>query len=698
MKRLKIILQSNVFYIFLCIIALIYSLIFTKLIKYESVYDLNETYLEGKIIDFNIDGNKLDLMISGKEKVNATYYIKKEVEKDYLVENILVGSSIKLNGEFTEPISNTIPNTFNYKKYLYNKKIYRIFNITNYELDDKITFFYKLKNMIIKRINSNDDLSPYFKTFILGDKRELSLNEYTNYQTNGVSHLFAISGMHISLFSLLLFFVLKKINVTEKKSFILVFGFLAFYAFLTGFPASIVRALVFMLFLNLNKFLGLQITNIKCLLLTIASILLFNPFMLYDLGFQYSSITVLSLLLCADYIQGNYFIRTFKVSIMAFIFSMPITLYNFYEINLLSPFVNLLFVPFISYIVYPLVLLNFIFSFLTPITLIVLKFLTLINSFSASLNLFVLNIPKLSFIVVILLYILLLIFIKTKRKIFLVIAFVLIFMYKVKPLMDSSTYIYFLDVGQGDSTVVILPHQKKVIMIDTGGELTFKQEEWMERKRKYKKSTNTISFLKSLGIKTIDSLILSHGDADHMGEAINLVKNINVKNIMFNCGSYNNLEKNLIAVLAKKRIRNESCIKELNIDNNKLYFLNNKEYGNENDNSSVIYAKLNNHKLLFMGDAGVEVEEDLINKYNLVDIDVLKVGHHGSKTSSGKVFIDETNPKYSIISVGKNNRYGHPNSDVLDSLKNSQIYRTDMDGSVMFKIKNDKLKIEACEP
>ena len=181
-----------------------------------------------------------------------------------------------------------------------------------------------------------------------------------------------------------------------------------------------------------------------------------------------------------------------------------------------------------------------------------------------------------------------------------------------------------------------------------------------------------------------------------MGEAINLVNNFKVEKVIFNCGEFNDLEKELIKVLDKKKIKYYSCIKELNIDDNKLYFLNNKDYGNENDNSSVIYTELNNHKFLFMGDAGVEVEEDLIEKINLQDIDVLKVGHHGSKTSSGKEFINEINPKYSIISVGKNNRYGHPNKEVLNNLEKSKIYRTDMDGSIMFKMNNYKLKIETC--
>ena len=123
-----------------------------------------------------------------------------------------------------------------------------------------------------------------------------------------------------------------------------------------------------------------------------------------------------------------------------------------------------------------------------------------------------------------------------------------------------------------------------------------------------------------------------------------------------------------------------------------------KEYDNENDNSNVIYTKMNGYKFMFMADAGIEKEKDILGEYDISGIDVLKVGHHGSKTSSSRTFIDEINPKYSIISVGKNNRYGHPNKEVLNTLENSKIYRTDQDGSIMFKIKNNKLKIETCNP
>ena len=189
-------------------------------------------------------------------------------------------------------------------------------------------------------------------------------------------------------------------------------------------------------------------------------------------------------------------------------------------------------------------------------------------------------------------------------------------------------------------------------------------------------------------------LMSPHGDFDHMGDSIYLINNYKVKNVVFNCGEFNELEKELIKVLDKTKIKYHSCIKELNIDNNKLYFLQTKEYDNENDNSNVIYTGLDGYKFMFMGDAGVEKEKDILNKYNITSIDILKIGHHGSKTR----FINEINPNYSIISVGKNNRYGHPNKEVLNNLDHSKIYRTDEDGSIMFKIKNNKLKIETCSP
>ena len=183
-----------------------------------------------------------------------------------------------------------------------------------------------------------------------------------------------------------------------------------------------------------------------------------------------------------------------------------------------------------------------------------------------------------------------------------------------------------------------------------------------------------------------------------MGEAINLVNNFKVEKVIFNCGEFNDLEKELIKVLDKKKIKYYSCVKELNINENKLYFLQTKVYDNENDNSNVIYTELGGYNFMFMGDASMTTEKEILKQYTLQDVDILKVGHHGSKTSSSKKFITEINPKYSVISVGKNNHYGHPNKEVLENLNNSKIYRKDENGSIMFKIKNNKLRVENCSP
>ena len=183
-----------------------------------------------------------------------------------------------------------------------------------------------------------------------------------------------------------------------------------------------------------------------------------------------------------------------------------------------------------------------------------------------------------------------------------------------------------------------------------------------------------------------------------MGAYINLVNNFNVRNVIFNIGPYNEIEEELVSVLKKRKINFYKGYDNLNIDGYRFYFLNTKIYDNENDNSNVIYFDIDGYKFLLMGDAGVQKEKDILEKYNISNVDVLKVGHHGSRTSSSKEFIDKIKPKYSIISVGKNNRYNHPNKEVLNNLEQSKMYRTDRDGSIMFKIKNNKLKIETCSP
>ena len=379
--------------------------------------------------------------------------------------------------------------------------------------------------------------------------------------------------------------------------------------------------------------------------------------------------------------KKNYFVNMFLTSFIAFLFSLPITLYYNYEVNLMQIINNVIIVPLVSVIIYPLTILTFVFRFLEPVLNMFIGILKFISNHLIVVNIIV---PKVNLIFYFIYSVFLFMFLKTNRKMFILLIFIYTMCLKVKPLLDFNTYVYFLDVGQGDSSLIY--NNREVILIDTGG------------KDNIKVSDNTIKFLKSTGKSKINYLVLTHGDYDHMGDAINVIENFKVDKVIFNCGKFNDLEKELIKVLDKKNIKYYSCIKELNVDNNKLYFLQTKEYDNENDNSNVIYTKMNGYKFMFMADAGIEKEKDILGEYDISDIDVLKVGHHGSKTSSDKNFIDEMAPKYSVISVGKNNRYGHPNKKVLNNLDGSIIYRTDQDGSIMFKIKKNKLRIETYSP
>ena len=238
-----------------------------------------------------------------------------------------------------------------------------------------------------------------------------------------------------------------------------------------------------------------------------------------------------------------------------------------------------------------------------------------------------------------------------------------------------------LDVGQGDSLLLSLDNN--YILIDTGG---------MYGNDNITKNI-LLPSLKSRGIKKLDYLIISHGDYDHMKEAVNLVNEFKVNKVILNRGSYNKLEQDL-----EDWHPNAKAWEVLtpNIEKNQLQFLNTKLYDNENDNSNVIYFNYHNYKFLFMGDAEYNKEMDIINKYKLSNIDFLKVGHHGSDTSSNIEFINTINPKYSLLSVGKNNRYGHPKKETLKNLSKSKIYRTDKNGSIEVRVNKYGYKIKTC--
>ena len=676
MKKLKNILQCNYIFYILLVLSLIYSFIFINFIIVKSEYKDSDKNLYGTVIDYKKSKDKTTIWVKGKEKVLVNYY------SDI---NVSYGDYIYVYGVFKKPKENGNFNLFNYKRYLLSNKINYVVTaskITIIKKNDNV--FYTLKNNLLKRIESANRSKGYILAFLYADKSLIEKDVYTKYQKIGVSHLFAVSGMHVSLISIVLLKLLNKIK--ERKRYIIVSIFLSIYLFLTNFTISMVRATFQFILFFINKSFKLNIDNSNLVILLFLILVIINPYNIYNIGFLFSFIISFTLIRCSKLIKGKFIIKSLKISLISFFSSMPVLINNFFEVNFLGIILNIIYIPFVSYILFPLSLVTVLFPSLDNILYMFISYFEKITDFFSNIKFLSFSICKMNIFLIIIYYIIFIYILKRKKKLIykiIIVIISLIFIINNGRIVNNEVSI--LDVGQGDSSLIRL--KNKNILIDTGGNIN------------YDISKNIlIPYFKSVGIKKIDYLVLTHGDYDHMGEAINLVENFKVEKVIFNCGLYNDLENELIEVLDKKKIKYYSCIKELNIDNNKLHFLQTKEYDNENENSNVIYTELNGYKFMFMGDAGVEKEKDILEKYNVSKIDVLKIGHHGSKTSSDKSFIDEMNPKYSVISVGKNNRYGHPNKEVLNNLDNSKIYRTDQDGSIMFKIKNNKLKLKTCSP
>ena len=690
MRRLKVILQHKYLFKVLALLVLMISLYRINFIKRESILNGDLTSFEGIVEKISIKDNRVEIYVNNKETIIGNYYYE-DVEEISYFNDIKLGDRIIIYGNLKEANNNTIPNLFNYKKYLSTNGIFYLMTIDKFEkVGNNTSIIYYIKNKLIGRINNIKKSGSYVKTFVLAIN-EIDKDVRSSYQYNGISHLFSISGMHITLFVTFLLGMMNKISYNRYFNYFIVNLFLIFFMILVGFTASSVRSVLMFILFSINKLFNLKIKSLDIMLMVLIVLLLINPFYLYSVSFLFSYIISTGIVMANRNIKKikKKLVKNLYISFISFMFSLPICINYFNQVNVLSVVLNLFFIPLVSSIIFPLSIVSL---FVPKIDTILYLFIDIMEKCSllvSNISIFTISFPKISIVLVIIYYVILVVSLyKPKMYIGIIL---LIILFKNISYFDSDLRVLVFDVGQGDSILVSFPNNGGNILIDTSGDTM-----------NYESSNNVgnkiIPYLKTVGITQIDYLVVSHGDFDHMGEGINLVNNFKVDNVIFNCGPYNDLEKELIKVLNKKEIKYYACIRELRISGYKMYFLNTREYDNENDNSSVVYFNYEGYKFLFMGDAGIEKEQDILNKYNIGDIEVLKVGHHGSKTSSSKEFINEINPKYSIVSVGKNNRYGHPNKEVLNNLSDSKIYRTDQDGSVVFKVKNSKLKIKTYSP
>lgn len=669
MKKLKMILQSRYIFKILTILILIITIIYTKYYPFKSVFNTNDTEFIGIVEDYIIKDNQIKISLKSKERIIVTYKYTGKV-----FNNLSYGDKIKVTGVLKEPSTNNIFNNFNYKKYLYNKKIYYIIEASKIDkIQNNNNHIYTIKNLLYTRINSLKS-SNYIKALLFGDNK-LDKEIKTSYQINGISHLFSVSGFHINFITSIIYFYLDRVTYNKKIKYITVDIFLVLYLLLCN-TTSLLRCTVMNILLSINHLLKLNIKKIDIVLLTLILCIIINPFIIYDIGFIYSyTISFFLILYKNKYKTNNKLLKIIYISLISFLVSLPINIYTSYEINFLNIILNIIIVPIVSLILLPLSLLTLIFPILDNILYLITSILEKISLYTSNINIFKQVLSKPS-IILIIIYYLVIILILSKNKHYYLILILLIF-HKTIPLYNSNLEVVMFDVGEADSMLISTPSKKVNILIDTGRGIDI---------------NNIIIYLKSIGISKLNYLIITHGDEDHIGGALYLIDNFKVDNVILNKGDYTELEVELIIHLKNKNIKYTNNINKIPLLGSYMYLLNTKKFSNENDNSIVTYFEYQKYKFLFMGDSSSKTEEYLINNYNLTNISFLKVGHHGSNTSSSPHFINKINPKVSLISVGRNNFYHHPNKKVLTNLSNSVIYRTDINKSIKIKI-NNKVKI-----
>ena len=677
MKRLKIILESSFFYFSLIIVCLIFVLINIFLVKKESVYTLNNKDFNCILEKYSINGNQLKMNLKCEENLIGYYYFKELKEKESFVQEFETGYRISLNGILEAQRENTNINLFDYKEYYYLKNTFFTLKIDSFKVDSKKqSLVYKIKNYLINKTKDYDSF-PYINALLLGDISSIPKDVLNSYRNIGIYHIFSISGSHLSLIVLVLSQLIKKKRVLRQ---IVIFIVLITYYVLVG-SVSMLRTIIFYSLGIVFRLLRIKKTPFRYISLGVTILLFINPYYIYNIGFLYS-VVVSSFIIVFNYQNQKLskMKKTIMISIIAFLASFPITTYNFYEINILSVCYNVILVPLVSTLLFPLVFVLLFISSIDPLVMYLIEFLENCSLFFSNINT-MLIFPKIELYFYLGYYIILFL-IMYKRINYVYWLVLLVFHYNYKYIFPKD-YIMFLDVGQGDS--ILISKDNYNILIDTGGKTYFYSQGWQRREETSIINTITIPIMKSLGIRRIDKLILTHGDSDHAKEATTLIENFRIKEVYFNSNSYNKLEEEIKIKLDSKRIKYEKITMKQEDLNGLLMLSRSFTYDDENDSSIINFLIINEKKLLLTGDSSSKIEEKFLESFDVKGVDILKVGHHGSKTSTSDTFVDTIRPKIAVISVGRNNRYNHPSNDVLNILKhyNTLIYRTDINGAII---------------
>ena len=673
-----------------------------------------------------VDGDLLTITatdIQNEETLLLKYRMKSEEEKKKLAHYLSPGLFIKVNGKLEEPSISTNENAFHYKTYLEQKHIYWILKPDQLIVLDEppspkiLTILKKVRAKGIRYIESNfpKETVPLAVALLFGSSDFITPNTMDHYRELGIVHLLAISGLHIAIIVALCYNLLLRLGVTREKSMLLLLVCLPIYAILAGASPSVNRSVFMTMLFLIGKRWGKKgpFAAVDVISITFILYLVVDPHVLFNVGFQLSFLATVVLLLSAPYLlKGTQHpvALLLTTSLLSMLGSAPVLLYFFYEFSIISILVNLLYIPIFNIILLPYLLFIFVAhvllgSFMDPFLYPLNEMIIFTNNLTEKIaglpwNTVTLGRPSLFFLVIygLGLFLFFVQWEKGMKKIFLFMIPVALFLGQY--LMTNVSLegeVTFLDVGQGDCIFIRLPFGKGVYLIDTGGSLTFEKEPWQERNRPFDVGEDTVvPFLKSKGVTTINKLFITHGDTDHAGSAESILREMKVQELVLSDRrEKNELEKKLASIASSKGIsvRLVTSGDSWRVGEDQFYVLSPREnsQGDANNGSIVLYTELGGLRWLFTGDLEAEGEAELIKKNPTLAVDVLKIGHHGSKSSTNEDFLEQVSPQWAIISVGKNNRYQHPHQEVLERLQNKEmiVYRTDQHGAITYTFRKE---------
>jgi len=681
--------------------------------------------------DLKIDGDLLTvkaLELTFNENLIIRYKIKSENEKIILSKSLQPGLACTLLGSLDVPSVSTNQNSFDYKNYLQSKHIYWILNADQMPLstcmDDKKTpqtYFQSIRWKGIQYIMEYfpKETGPLAAALIFGSRDFIQEDVLVSYQKLGIVHLLAISGLHVGMLAGMIYYLGIRSGVTRERMTTVLLLFLPVYALLTGAAPSIIRAVLMMeLFLLLKKWNHLYtLQTLDIFAIVFMAYTFLSPFILYDAGFQLSFTVSISLLLSAPILLARFsnpIILLIITSIICQLAAVPIMLYFFFEFSIISILANLIYIPIFSFLLLPGLFILFLLHtaagqsiniLIWPIDFIIHSMDTFAGKL-AQFPLATITLGRPPFIFMMLYLAAIWIFFHLweshpgfKRLLFAFFFPLGIFLFHgLFNTFSPQGEVTFIDVGQGESIFIRLPYGKGNYLIDTGGTISFTKEAWKEKVNQYEVGKDVVvPFLKSKGVTTIHKLILTHGDADHIGGASAVIRNIKVNQIIFPAyEDPSELEKELIVLANAKRIPYlfTSAGMGWTAGGTTFNILSPmKGMSTErNDSSIVLWTRLGGLTWLFTGDLEKTGEEKLLARYKSLQADVLKAGHHGSKTSTSEAFLKKVRAKITIISAGKNNRFGHPNKEVLNALEERKIkiFRTDQHGGITYLFKGNR--------